>query len=103
MGWQGMPSRYRSHRSALSVPSLLPCPYQRGLKGHFVAVCSQVIVLQPVKIPFIVLVAFDQATGRASAILLSKKAAGEKMKWVKEYLRGKSKKSNASRKAFATA
>jgi hypothetical protein len=37
------------------------------------------------------------------ASLLSEKAAGDKIKRVKEYLRGKSKKSNATRKASAAA
>jgi hypothetical protein len=34
---------------------------------------------------------------------LSEKAAGVKIKRVKEYLRGKSKKSSATRKAFTAA
>jgi hypothetical protein len=37
------------------------------------------------------------------ASLLSEKAAGDKIKSVKEYLRGKSKKSNTTRKASAAA
>jgi hypothetical protein len=37
------------------------------------------------------------------ASILSEKATGDKIKRVKEYLRGKSKKSNATRKASTTA